>query len=113
MQQNSSVWRYFDVWLLTAVIILTLYGVLMISSAITNVETYVGYEARQLRWMAFGLLALFTMAAIDYRILTSAHWYIYLFLVGLLLAVAFFGQERNNVVGWINLGPASYQPAEL
>ena len=113
MQQNSSVWRYFDVWLLTAVIILTLYGVLMISSAITNVPAFVGYETRQLQWMALGLIALFIMAAIDYRILTSAHWYIYIFLIGLLLLVLAIGDVRNNVVGWIPLGRLSFQPSEL
>ena len=113
MRQQTSVWRYFDVWLTTAVIILTFYGVLMISSAITNVPAFVGYETRQLQWMALGLMAMFLMAAIDYRILTSAHWYIYLLLLGLLTLVLVIGDVRNNVVGWIPLGPLSFQPSEL
>lgn len=113
MQQPTSVWRYFDVWLTTAVIVLTLYGVLMISSAITNVPNFVGFERRQLIWMALGLTAMFIMAAIDYRVLTSAHWYIYIGLVTLLALVPVIGESRNNVVGWIPLGPLSFQPAEL
>ncbi len=113
MQQQTSVWRYFDVWLTTAVVILTIYGVLMISSAITNVPAFVGYETRQLQWMALGLTVMFIMAAVDYRILTSAHWYIYIGLVVLLALVPVIGEPRNNVVGWIPLGPLSFQPAEL
>ena len=113
MRQQTSVWRYFDVWLTTAVVLLTLYGVLMISSAITNVPNFVGYEARQLQWMALGLMAMFAMATIDYRILTSAHWYIYIVLILLLVLVLAIGDVRNNVVGWIPLGPLSFQPSEL
>ena len=36
MLSKTSVWRYFDVWLLAAVLLLTAYGILMIRSAITG-----------------------------------------------------------------------------
>ncbi|HFC12059.1 MAG TPA: rod shape-determining protein RodA [Anaerolineae bacterium] len=113
MQQQTSVWRYFDVWIITAVIILTLYGILIISSAITNVPAYVGYERRQLIWMTLGLISFFIMAAIDYRILTSAHWFIYAGLVGLLVLVLVIDVQRNNVTGWIPIGSFAFHPAEL
>lgn len=113
MQKNLSVWRYFDVWLATAVILLTFYGVLIIRTAITGAPAFVGYERRQLIWMTIGLVAMFVMAAIDYRILTSAHWFIYFGIIGLLIAVQLIGTVSNASNRWIALGPINFQPTEL
>ncbi len=113
MQQNTSVWRYFDVWLTTAVVMLTFYGVLIIRSAITNVPNYVGYEQRQIIFAIMGLVVMFAISAIDYRILTSAHWFIYLFLILLLIVVLLIGAVNNSVNRWIPLGIIDFQPSEL
>lgn len=113
MRQSSSVWRHFDIWLTTAVLLLTAYGILIIRSAITNTPAFVGYEIRQMQFTVLSLVVMLAIAAIDYRIFTAGHWYVYFLLVGLLVLVLAIGAERNNVVGWIPLGPLSFQPAEL
>lgn len=113
MRRQPSVWRYFDVWLATAVILLTGYGVLMIRSAITNVPAYVGYEQRQILFAMAGIAAMLAIAALDYRVLTSAHWYIYGGVIGLLIIVLVIGAVNNSVNRWIPLGPIDFQPAEL
>ena len=113
MRQQTSVWRYFDVWLTTAVLLLTAYGILIIRSAITNTPAFVGYETRQIQFTILSMVVMLVVAAIDYRIFTSGHWYVYFGLIGLLTLVLLIGGARNNVVGWIELGPLSFQPAEL
>lgn len=112
-RNQLNVWRYFDIWLFAAVILLTAYGVLMIRSAISGEPNFVGYEVRQIQFALLGVFAMLIVAAIDYRILTTAHWYIYAAIIVLLVLVFFVGEVRNNVEGWIPLGPVSFQPAEL
>jgi rod shape determining protein RodA len=113
LQQRVSVWRYFDLWLLAAVLLLTAYGIVMIRSAISGADEFLGYEVRQVQFAALGLVALFVVAAIDYRILTSGHWYIYAGFLGLLLIVAAIGTLGNEARRWISIGGFNLQPTEL
>lgn len=113
MQQQTSVWRYFDIWLATAVIVLSAYGVLIVRSAITNVPAYVGYEQRQILFVVVGITVMLIVAAVDYRILTSGHWYLYAALIVLLIVVLTIGAVNNSVNRWIPLGIIDFQPSEL
>ena len=99
--------------MVTAVVLLNAYGVLMIRSAITNTPAFVGYEQRQIIFAILGLVVMIIVAAIDYRIFTSAHWFIYAGIVLVLIFTAFFTEPQNGVAGWINLGPVNIQPAEF
>ena len=114
MLSKTSVWRYFDVWLLAAVLLLTAYGILMIRSAITGAPAFATYPRQQLIWAILGVIILLGVAAIDYRILTSAHWYIYGGLVILLVAVIVTGQVNNDARRWIQITPSfQIQPSEF
>lgn len=114
MMSRTSVWRYFDVWLLAAVLLLTGYGILMIRSAITGAPAFAGYPQQQLIWAILGLVILLVTAAIDYRVLTSAHWWIYAGLVGLLVLVIITGQVNNDARRWIQITPSfQIQPSEF
>ena len=113
MQQRISIWRYFDVYLAAAVILLTGYGVLMIRSAITGEPNFVGYEIRQLIFGLVGVVIMVVIAAVDYRYLTSVHWYIYAALIVLLLLVLILGVANNTAQRWIPFGPIEIQPSEL
>jgi len=114
MLSKTSVWRYFDVWLLAAVMLLTAYGILMIRSAITGAPAFAGYPRQQLIWAILGLVILLSTAAIDYRILTSSHWWIYAGLIALLVAVAVTGQVENEARRWIQVTPSfQIQPSEF
>lgn len=114
MLSKTSVWRYFDVWLLAAVLLLTGYGILMIRSAITGAPAYETYPQQQLIWAGLGLAILLATAAIDYRILTSSHWWIYAVLVGLLVLVVVTGQVNNDARRWIQVLPGiQIQPSEF
>ena len=114
MLSKTSVWRYFDVWLLAAVMLLTAYGIVMIRSAITGAPAFETYPRQQLIWATLGLVILLTTAAIDYRILTSSHWWIYAGLVVLLVAVMVTGQVENEARRWIQVTPSfQIQPSEF
>ena len=107
-------WKYFDLWLLASVIILTVYGVLMINSAVTGVTEWENYPQIQLQWMVIGLVLLLTVTLIDYRYLSTIHWYIYIGLLALLIYLLISGQECNNTRRCISLTSRfAIQPSEF
>jgi len=111
--RGTSVWRYFDLWLLAAVLLLTAYGVLAINSAVTGAPAFETYPERQVVFALIGLVAMLAIAAIDYRILTSSHWYIYGLLVASLIFVNLLGVINNASRRWISLGFIQIQPSEF
>lgn len=113
MKRLSSTWRYFDLWLAAAVIILTAYGILMIRSAITNTPAFVGFEIDQLRFGILGIIVMIILASIDYRILTSVHWLIYVAVLLTLIIVIVAGTLGNDARRWIQIGGFRFQPSEL
>ena len=113
LQQKSSVWRYFDLWLAAAVILLTAYGIMMIQSAVTGAPAFEAFPQRQLLYALIGIAAMFVIAAIDYRVLTSGHWYIFAGIVGSLVLVAVVGTLGNASRRWFDLGFIRIQPSEF
>lgn len=110
---NTSIWRYFDVWLATAVIMLTLFGIMMIRSAITGAPAFEDFDIRQGIFALAGIFVMLGMAAIDYRYFTSAHWFVYFGLIFLLLLVLLLGVANNSAQRWIPFGPIQLQPSEI
>ena len=53
------------------------------------------------------------VASIDYRILTSSHWYIYAAFIAALIFVYIFGVINNESRRWISLGFIQLQPSEF
>ena len=110
----KSVWRFFDFWLLAAVLLLTGYGILMIRSAVTGAPAFEPLPNQQILWAVVGLVILFAVAAIDYRYLTSSHWYIYAGVVASLILVIVAGQLGNETRRWIQITPTlRIQPSEF
>ena len=99
---------------MAAVLLLTAYGILMIRSAVTETPNLAGHPALQVRWAIIGIVAMLVMAAIDYRYLTSTHWYIYFGFVASLVLVAVVGQINNAAQRWIQVTPTfQIQPSEF
>lgn len=113
MVARTSVWRYFDLWLTAAVLLLTGYGILMIYSAVTGAPALEPLPGQQIQWAILGIIIMLAIAAVDYRYLTSSHWYIYGLLILSLLFVVAAGQINNDARRWINLGFAQLQPSEF
>lgn len=114
MLDKTSVWRHFDIWLTAAVLLLTAYGILMIRSAVTGAPAFEPLPGQQFQFAMAGIIIMLVFASIDYRILTSAHWYIYLGLVLLLIFVVIAGQINNLAQRWIQVTPNfQIQPSEF
>ncbi len=114
MLSRPSTWRYFDFWLLAAVVLLTGYGILMIRSAVTGAPAFEPLPGQQAVFAVVGLVVLFAMAAIDYRYLTSSHWYIYTAVVISLVLVVVAGQLGNEARRWIQVTSTfRIQPSEF
>jgi rod shape determining protein RodA len=111
--KSDSVWRHFDLWLMSAVLLLTAYGVLAIKSAVTGAPAFETYPQRQIVFAFIGVAIMLAIAAIDYRILTSAHWYVYAFLIASLIFVSVIGVINNDTRRWISLGFIQLQPSEF
>lgn len=113
LQQRSSTWRHFDLWLSAAVILLTAYGILMIRSAVTGAPAFEELPQRQLLFAVVAVVVMVAIAGLDYRILTSSHWYIYIGLIASLILVLIVGTIGNASRRWFDLGVVNLQPSEI
>ena len=112
MLRNIS-WRYFDFWLLGAVVLATAFGTTMIRSAVAGNEVLLPLIDRQIYFALLGLVLIFLVASIDYRYWMSLYRFIIviitLALVALYLsATAIFGAAR-----WFSVGVLYLQPTEF
>lgn len=115
MNTNTSFWQRFDWTLLGATMILVIFGVMVIASATQDAvdPTLVSRVPDQIRFSIFGIVALFVMAMLDYRLLGSISNWLYGLMIILLLAVVFFGTEGDGGARrWVNLG-ILIQPSEV
>jgi rod shape determining protein RodA len=108
---------HFDFWLLGATLILTFIGVAMIYSAtacITGEPLDLASPAlRQAIYLAVGLVGMFALALIDYRVYASLRWPIWIFTIAILAIVSVIGQITHGAQRWIDLRIFLFQPSEL
>ena len=106
-------------WLLLAVAVgLSIFGVMAIYSA-----TYMREEVyltemwrRQIVWLAIGIGVFFVAALIDYRAWlnhVSFPLIMYLGGLGFLVLTHFIGRTTYGARSWLEIGPISFQPAQL
>ncbi|HEV7558006.1 MAG TPA: FtsW/RodA/SpoVE family cell cycle protein, partial [Kofleriaceae bacterium] len=109
--------RPYDLLLLGAVLGLLGIGTVEIYAA-TAAETLTRYHdpsyflVRQLGFVAFGGLAMWVGARIDYRRL-KRYTYPLLLIAMVMLAAALAAPSRNGAKRWIPLGPLTFQPVEI
>ncbi|MDQ2690689.1 MAG: rod shape-determining protein RodA [Chloroflexota bacterium] len=113
LREASSAWRYFDFWLLGAVVLATAFGTTMIRSAIAGNEELLPLIRRQIYFAIAGLVLMFVVASIDYRYWMALYKWIAgvmgIFLFALFLsAQAVFGAAR-----WFQVGVLFVQPTEF
>jgi rod shape determining protein RodA len=112
MLRNIS-WRYFDFWLLGAVVLATAFGTTMIRSAVAGNEVLSPIINRQIYFALLGILLIFIVASIDYQYWMALYRFIFvvisLALIALnLSATAVFGSAR-----WFSVGVLFLQPTEF
>ena len=101
--------------LLSAVVALSLVGLVMIFSTTYDVATeQVGSQFyRQLGALLIGLVALTASLMIDYRAIVNRSLLIYGGLAACLLYTLWFGVEQGGAQRWIGLGVVNFQPSEF
>jgi cell division protein FtsW len=108
-----------DRWLFGVTLVLCLLGAVMIfsASAVTAQQQYghsYFFVARQVVWLAFGLLGMFALMKLDYhRLREPAVVYTALCLVVVMLVGTFFLDKSHATHRWIRFGPVGIQPSEL
>ena len=109
---------HMDVILLVLVLILVVFGLVMLFSASeyngrVRFDDSAYYFKKQLFATALGLMAMYLVSQMDYRVLAKMAPIAYLLSIVLSTAVLLVGQEINGSKRWLNLGPLSFQPSEF
>ncbi|WP_422658629.1 FtsW/RodA/SpoVE family cell cycle protein [Paenibacillus sp. EC2-1] len=102
-----------DFVIVAVLVMLMIISITSIYSVTKGDAKFDGSHIRMIAYYIVGFIAFFGISLLDYRILMKYALYIYLGGLALLIFVMFFGATINGSQGWINLGFASLQPAEM
>ena len=114
MQIQSQQPRYFDRTLVVLVMTLMAFGVIAIWSA-TGEQTFT-FENLGVRQAVFGVLGLvlmYVVSRLDYRMVAAFTWIFYAAAVALLVAVLYIGVVIAGSQRWIEVGFTTIQPSEF
>lgn len=106
--------RGLDVGVLTAAIVLTLFGLAALYSFSLNAPA--GSSAvflKQLLFAVGGVALAILVSRLDYRWLGGVHWLLYAMALALLISVRLFGQTIHGTRGWFAVAGFQFQPVEL
>jgi rod shape determining protein RodA len=110
---NRSIWRNFDYLLFGAVVFLSIFGIIVIRSAIAGNAELAGYPNRQTIYLAIGMVVLFGTAILDYHYWAALSRYLYVIVLIFLIFTFVTAQARFGAARWIETGFILIQPAEI
>lgn len=110
---TKDIWNRFDFWLFAATLLLSVFGIALISSAIAGNPTLADHPKRQAIFLVIGLVFLFLIARFDYHIWQTLSRPFYLAVMALLIIVFVLGAAKFGAARWLEAGLVSIQPAEL
>ncbi len=104
-------WKNFDFWLFGDVVILCVFGIVMIRSALAgNLEVSLD---SQIQYVIIGLFLILGLTLFDYHYLDSLAMPAYWGMILLLLVLRFVGEATFGSARWLQIGPISLQPSEF
>jgi len=106
-------WRYFDFWLFGAVLVLCVFGIAMIQSAIAGNAQLAGLPRSQTIYVVIGLAIVIIMAMIDYHYFASLSRMLYIFTILFLIVIFIIGEVQFGSARRIEVGSINIQPSEL
>jgi rod shape determining protein RodA len=112
MLPNLS-WRYFDFWLLGAVVLATAFGTTMIRSAVAGNEVLMPLIERQIYFAIAGGALIFVIAAIDYRYWMALYRPIFVVISLALIALYLSASAVFGAARWFSVGVLFLQPTEF
>ncbi len=110
---RGTSWRYFDFWLLGAVVLATAFGTTMIRSAVAGNQVLLPLINRQIYFALVGLVLIFLVAAIDYRYWMALYRPIFIVMSILLFALFLSAQAVFGAARWFSVGVLFLQPTEF
>ncbi len=111
---DRKLWRNFDYPLLFIVLLISFYGLVVLSSATRNYSVDpLLYARKQFIWALAGLFAMFIIISIDYTNFSRLHKYFYVANILLLISVLYIGTEVYGSQRWIDLNFMLLQPSEF
>lgn len=86
---------------------------IVVRSATQGNPMYASYDVKTLLFFGLGFFVVIITTLVDYRLLLKI-WYVW-YAIGLILLVLvfFIAEEKNGARSWFELGPLSFQPAEM
>ena len=106
-------WRYFDFWLLGAVVLATAFGTTMIRSAVAGNEELLPLINRQIYFALAGLVVIFVVAAVDYSFWMAIYRPIFIVMSLLLFFLFLSAQAVFGAARWFQVGVLFVQPTEF
>jgi rod shape determining protein RodA len=110
---RRETWRHFDFLLFGAVIVLSIFGVAMIRSAIAGNTVLAELVTRQTIYVGLSFMIIVILAAIDYRYWYSLARLMYVVAILSLVAIYVFGTAIYGSARWLDTGLILIQPSEL
>ena len=110
---QRKLWRNFDFWLFGAALFLSMFGVLMIQSAIAGNTVLAESVSRQPLFLFAGMVLMLIMTAIDYHYWGSLARFMYIFAIVSLVVIYIVGQARFGSARWLDTGVILIQPSEI
>jgi rod shape determining protein RodA len=110
---RSSIWRHFDFWLFGVVVLLAIFGVAMIRSAIAGSPGLVTLVPRQIIFAGIGLVLMILITIVDYHYWRSVIRPMYIVTLALLIFTFVVAKAKFGAARWIQTGLVDIQPAEL
>ena len=105
-------WRYFDPIMLGTTIVLMIFGVVAVWSAMGGGRLTLRNDGvQQAAFCFFGVCVLLIIANIDYRFFGSLAWMVYAGALAMLAAVLVIGIDIYGARRWFNLGFTTLQPS--
>lgn len=113
LEKRQSIWEKLnlDLPLLFALIVLTVFGLMVLYSATDGNQADM---RRQVIFIALAFIVMFIVAQVDVRVMRRWAPLMYLGSLSLLVAVLFFGTTANGAQRWLDLpGLPRFQPSEI
>jgi rod shape determining protein RodA len=106
-------WRHFDFWLFGAVVVLSVFGIVMIRSAIAGSQGLAGLDTRQAIYVGMGMVVILATALIDYHYWAALTRVMYIGAIMLLIVIFVVGTAVYGSARWLDTGLVFVQPSEL
>lgn len=115
MKWQKRFWKNLNIYIPILVLLLSIIGLIMISSAVEinkNPENW-NFIQKQLIAIIVGIVAIIIIQFYDYSLLKEYSDLIYIFTVGVLVLLLLIASERGGGRSWISIGSINFQPSEI